>query len=458
MSSTSSAGNTAARMARLALLPYLVAGCFSAAAPAIAAETTAAATCTVAGMNWNNDPVFRSSLHHSEREQSIRAIACDVESIREFTVGDVKLGLKLGQLYHERVGGPKLNVKLVDITLVDASGARSVGRVFLGPDSIESQIIFNPQAKEIDGAFIMRLSPRHRWLFRLQDDKLTADLAFGWRDSIDSAFPGDARSGVNLSLDLDRMEGRIALRAIGKDPGQRLPSAYDDNQMVVAKLSWRDGWLVADSTSVVPRKPDEEPFLDLVNEADETVRKNAKGLPAGVEPCELSAWSADPDPKGLNVRAAPHADAKVLGIVPAPVKSPKTREAFGEDAIKAEFSVIGYSGGWFLIEKIKAPGVAYDIAYPRHLPPPFKGRGWVRARMTGGALAYSGLQPGQLYASPKADAGSSDAVSSAGTPISAGDSLKQIHACSGLWALVETMEGQRGWWRSICSNQAANCS
>ena len=35
---------------------------------------------------------------------------------------------------------------------------------------------------------------------------------------------------------------------------------------------------------------------------------------------------------------------------------------------------------------------------------------------------------------------------------------KRIFACSGLWGLVESEDGVRGWWRSLCSNQVTNCS
>jgi hypothetical protein len=28
----------------------------------------------------------------------------------------------------------------------------------------------------------------------------------------------------------------------------------------------------------------------------------------------------------------------------------------------------------------------------------------------------------------------------------------------GWWGLVESEDGVRGWWRSLCSNQVTNCS
>ncbi len=148
----------------------------------------------------------------------------------------------------------------------------------------------------------------------------------------------------------------------------------------------------------------------------------------------------------------------MLGIVPPPRMMPKDREAFGPAPVKSEFRVIGHRDGWFMIENIKPPGVAYDVPYPRRLPQPFKGRGWVNGHMVGGALANGGLPEGRLYVSPHADAASLEVLDSHGNHIGPDTPIRRIHACSGWWALIETNDGQRGWWRSICSNQATNCS
>jgi hypothetical protein len=443
---------------RIATASALAAGLLSGLSMEVAAEDTRPQSCTVAGMNANGDPVFRSSLHPSQRERGIRDIACGVEASHVLTAGDTQLRLTLGRLYEERVGGPQLRPALISIDKTGPEGSKPIGRIFLGPDSLDGEMRFEPQARNIEGAILIRLSPRHRWLYRLEGDTLSPLLAFGWRDGIDGAFPNNARSGEALSLDLDRMEGRIAVRSIGKDPGQRLPSAYDENRVVVAKLAWRNNQLIADSTATVLRQPGEQPFLDDIAEMDNKVRNELKNHPQGIEPCSLGAWSNDVDPKGLNVRAAPDAKARVLGIVPPPWKMPKDREVFGPEPVKAEFRIIGQKDGWFLIEKIKAPGTPYGEAYPRHLPQPFMGRGWVNGRMVGAAYAHGGLPEGRLYLSPHADAGFLDASDKSGNPISADGSPARILACSGWWALIETDTGQRGWKRSLCSNQVTNCS
>jgi hypothetical protein len=450
--------NATASSNRIAIASALATGLLSGLCMQAAAEDARPRSCTVAGMKPNDDSVFRSALHPSQRESGIRDIACGVEDSRVLTVGDVRLRLTLGRLYEERVGGPQLRPALISMEKVGPDGAKQIARVFLGPDPLDGELRFEPQARSIEGAILIRLSPRHRWLYRLDGDAVSPVLAFGWRDAIDGSFPADARSGEALSIDLDRMEGRIAVRSAGKDPGARLPSAYDENRVVVAKLAWRNAQLAAESTGAMARLPGEERFLDDITAMDDNARKTLKNLPQGIEPCSLGAWSNDTDPRGLNVRAAPDAKAKVLGIVPPPWKMPKDREVFGPEPVKAEFRIIGQKDGWFLIEKIKAPGTPYGEAYPRQLPQPFKGRGWVNGRMVGAAYAHGGLPEGRLYLSPHADAGFLDARDKSGNPISADGSPARILACSGWWALIETDTGQRGWKRSLCSNQVTNCS
>lgn len=58
--------------------------------------------------------------------------------------------------------------------------------------------------------------------------------------------------------------------------------------------------------------------------------------------CALSGWSGDPDPDGLNIRAAPRANAEIIGRVP-----PES------NGYAAEFEIAGSSNGWFLINSVK---------------------------------------------------------------------------------------------------------
>lgn len=414
-------------------------------------------SCNVAGLRWNDDPVFRSALHASQRERGIARLACAVEEVREVQAGSVHLRFTRGKLYDERIGGPALSSALVIVETLDGGRPTLVGRLFVGPDPIDGGMHFAPQAVAVEDGVMARLAPRHRWLYRLDKGALTALPAFDWRSSVDDAFPDAARSGENLAIDIERMEARIAVRKLANDPMQGLASAYEPARMVVVDLAWSGGRLVARTARVEPRKPGENALLDRTAELDEEIRTGLKGLPAGTEPCSLGAWSNDSDPRGLNVRAMPDSRAKVLGIVPPPRAMPKDRDA-GSGPIKAEFRIIGFRNGWFLIENIEAPGVRYDVSYPQHLPQPFKGRGWVNARLVGAAYANGGLPEGRLYLSPHADAGHLEAHDAGGNPIGADGSPARILACSGWWGLVETREGQRGWKRTLCSNQVTNCS
>ena len=448
----------ARRNPRSPILAALVAAAAGFAAPTVLAQAAAPPACTTEGLDWNNHPLFRASLHPSERDRPIRSLPCKVEATRELQSGGVTIGLTLSTLHHDQIDGPKRSVKLVEVTEIDAGVARSVGRLFLDRDPLDGEMIFAPQIRTIGDSVYIRLSPRHRQLYRLEGGRLFVSSAFAWRDALDDAFPADARSGDNLGIDLETMEGSVAIRSIASEPGRPSASAYGEHRVLVAKLIANDGRLHAEATRILPRRQGAEPFLDRINEMDEIVRAGLRNLPQGVEPCSFGAWSNDTDPAGLNVRAAPNPQSKVLGIVPPARIMPKQEEAFGPGPVKSEFRVIGHRDGWFLIENISPPGAAYAVPYPRHLPQPFKGRGWVNGRMIGGALAHGGLPEGRLYSSPHADSASTETLDSSGNHIGADTPIRHIHACSGWWALIETDEGKRGWWRSVCSNQVTNCS
>jgi hypothetical protein len=419
------------------------------------ADVAAPTTCTVAGMELYRDPIFVSSLHPSYRGGSIREVACAVESTQSLRAGDIGIRFTFGRLYSERVGGPLLGVRLVTIEKIDANGAIMVGRVLLGPDPLTREMTFEPQVKALGEGIVIRLSRRHRWIFELKDTKLSSQMAFGWRSHLTDAFPDGASEGANLSVDLDRMEGRVAVRAQSNSRVPPFASTYGENAVVVAKLGWRNGALAAEDSQPTARKRGEEPFLDQIEEKDEAIRQTLKGLPTGTEPCSLGAWSIDRDPEGLNVRAAPNAQARVLGVVPPPRKLPGE---FGNEPFRSEFRIIGHQQGWFLIDEVRAPGVRYGATHPRSLPQSIKGRGWVKSELVGAAYANGGLSENSLYISPHADANAGEVLSADGNPAMGGLPPSRILACSGAWGLVETKEGQRGWWRGLCSNQVTNCS
>ncbi len=445
-------------LATLSVLAALMTGTAGFVATPVQAQTPGPASCSTEGMDWNNHPLFRASLHTSERDRAIRSLTCKVESVQSFEVKGTTVRLTLSAVFADGSQQPRHNIKLVEVAHVEAGTERKIGRLFLDSDPLSNEMIFAPQVRSGDDGIYLRLSPRHRHLYRLADGKLFATLAFSWQQALESAFPPNANGGANLGIDLETLQGRIAIRSHAKDPGAE-PARFDSgNRMLVAKLAFHDGQLRAETSAIVERPRGAEPFLDRLDEEDATLRTDLKTLPEGTEACSLRAWSNDTDPSGLNMRAAPSSRAKVIGIVPPPRMMPKEQEAFGPGPAKSEFRIIGYRDGWFLIDSITPPGVAYEVPYPRHLPKAHKGRGWVNGQMIGGALANGGLPPGRLYVSPHADAVFNEHLSHGGHHIGAGDRIRRIHACTGSWALIETERGQRGWWRHVCSNQVTNCS
>ncbi|MCA1428124.1 MULTISPECIES: SH3 domain-containing protein [unclassified Bradyrhizobium] len=192
----------------------------------------------------------------------------------------------------------------------------------------------------------------------------------------------------------------------------------------------------------------------------ELAAKRAK-LPAGTEPCDLGAWSVDKDSSGLNVRAEPSIKARVLGTLPPPYRLRLGgAENTPEGGWLTEFRIIGFRDGWFLIEDARPPGKDYEdeTRYPRSAPRPYAGRGWVASNKVGANYANGTTRMGGLFQAPFIDAKWMPAQRELGGPLDTDGGPKRIFACSGLWGLVESHDGVRGWWRALCSNQVTNCS
>jgi hypothetical protein len=163
---------------------------------------------------------------------------------------------------------------------------------------------------------------------------------------------------------------------------------------------------------------------------------------AGVTACALSGWSSDPDPAGLNIRAAPRADAEIIGRVPPPA-----------DGYAAEFEIAGSRNGWFLINSV----AFRDYESGKGDQKLFKGPGWVFSDK----VRFLINRP-EVRGAPAANA---PVVAKLRTPDGTGgpDSAKIDHVvgCSGAFAEVTAhLEGQRparGWVTGICSNQVTTC-
>ena len=178
----------------------------------------------------------------------------------------------------------------------------------------------------------------------------------------------------------------------------------------------------------------------------------APALAAEIAPpaarCDFGAWSKDPDPAGLNVRAAPRRDAPVIGRLPAP------RTVDGE-RLAVEFRVVGGDGPWLMIENADYP----DYGNPTRRV--FSGRGWVAA-----GLVDVAVQDEKVRRGPTSDAGIADEP----RPTADGYeylALRRILGCRDRW--IE-MEGEfrsdgdgpgravRGWVTDLCGNQVTTCN
>jgi hypothetical protein len=167
---------------------------------------------------------------------------------------------------------------------------------------------------------------------------------------------------------------------------------------------------------------------------------------AGVTACALSGWSNDPDPSGLNIRAAPRADAEIIGHVPPP-------EAQAGDRYAAEFRIIGSRNGWFLVSRVKFT----DYGRGKGDRLLFGGSGWVfadkvRFVINRAEVRGAPAENAQIVATLRTADGASG-------PDSA--TIDHVFGCSGAFAEAAVhMEGQRqarGWVTGICSNQVTTC-
>ena len=183
----------------------------------------------------------------------------------------------------------------------------------------------------------------------------------------------------------------------------------------------------------------------------------AAPVPAGVTPCRIYGWSASDNPAGLDIHAEAASSSPIIGKVAPPYLDPAS-EVSPLEGWRAEFTVIGYKDRWFLIDDIELPGASRDETEPG-APAAFSGRGWVPADQVMGAYANTQMPVGWLLQAPHVDAPiAGDIVRPAGERLSIDGTLAAILACDGEWALTDSIDGTRGWWRGICSDQATNCS
>jgi hypothetical protein len=187
-------------------------------------------------------------------------------------------------------------------------------------------------------------------------------------------------------------------------------------------------------------------------------------LPAGVTTCQFDAFT-NHYPSGAEdrvIRDAPRSDARVLGHLPmVEVTNVDFTESHQEIA---QFRVIGFKDGWFLIE---------GAHYPEASTPLYSGQGWVEGKFITTHLYRDTLKQAPSYAAD--DVVYLNAISpDDGIPGSPYTSPLRfgITGCSGPWFEVEvgvgfkTPSGQpvpgngpvRGWTDRSCTQQSDPCS
>ncbi|MBR1153023.1 SH3 domain-containing protein [Bradyrhizobium sp. JYMT SZCCT0428] len=288
-----------------------------------------------------------------------------------------------------------------------------------------------------------------------------------WRASALALVPADFVAGEAYRT--ADMTGYLAVYPAGSNDPKFPASVFAARQVLVVRLD-KDGRAL--SAELKPRSDAtrgnrDTTMTDPDGQESEFAKSHAElaakraTLPDSTEPCNLGAWSEDRDPKGLNVRAEPSVKSRVLGTLPPPYRLKMGgSENTPEDGWLTEFRIIGFKDGWFLIEGATPPGKDYEDEkkYPRNAPKPYAGRGWVAANKVGANYANGGTRMGGLFQAPFADAKWTQAMRKLGGPLDTDGGPKRLLACSGYWGLVESQDGVRGWWRSLCSSQVTNCS
>ena len=289
-----------------------------------------------------------------------------------------------------------------------------------------------------------------------------------WYESALKFVPPGMVAGYVVRSDEAKLKGVVPVFPATADDPAKFASTFDRGQVLEVELKRNGGTLEAASATLRPREPSETGAPQGTADADLTryfieinraVETKFKDLPAGTMACSFGAWSIDKDPKGLNVRAEPSAQSRVLGTLPPPYRFKSRSSNAPPGGWLTEFVVIGFKDGWFLIQEAKPPGQEYDDAriYPKNHPRPYAGRGWVAGNKIGAFFANGATRGGGLFQAPDADARWRRVIDRHGNELGGGPGPDRILACSGVWALVE-INRARGWWRHLCSNQVTNCS
>lgn len=165
----------------------------------------------------------------------------------------------------------------------------------------------------------------------------------------------------------------------------------------------------------------------MLYHADHCTAANDSAVIADAVACNVSVYAIDPDPKGINVRAAPNKNAAVLQIIP-----------HDPDGTVVELSAS--NGDWVFVRS--AEGMSSDTPLP--------GKGWVYAPLLAVRAGPPSGKKARLFSRP--DPG--------GTVIKtiAGESEVRLAGCSAAW--VQVISGTHKGWLApgdYCGNPVTTC-
>jgi len=143
------------------------------------------------------------------------------------------------------------------------------------------------------------------------------------------------------------------------------------------------------------------------------------------QPCQISAYVTDPDPKGVNIRSAPNSNSEIIGKLPK--------------VLSTIVDISAAQGDWVQITKADSAG---KIA--------FSGKGWVYASLLGTSTRGYGSKGVEIYTS------ASDRSSVIGKiPHTTNTTLL---SCDGFWAKVSYQQ-TKGWLQrsSQCPSDLTTC-
>ncbi|MBX3536151.1 MAG: hypothetical protein KF735_00820 [Chelatococcus sp.] len=283
-----------------------------------------------------------------------------------------------------------------------------------------------------------------------------------WREAAARALPSAWVLGRLYRIDEAAGKAFFAAFPKGADTPWTPGNAFDFGQTVEVALKTTDHRRVVSEVRIYTASPEDRDTSDIeqVGPGSELYAAAQAEGRSGVMVCRIRGWALGEGSAGTAVRRRPSDDAPIVGRLARPYLS-DDNDASAIDGWRAAFDITGYKDGWFRINKATPPGSLYGDDPPRGHPKTYAGAGWVRVTEVTGAYSNTQMPVPRLLQYPNVDALAfqpGENAADANGNLSIDGTLTRLHACSGHWALTTSRDGQRGWWRGICSNQVTNCS